>query len=297
VHGATGFATTGSARVFYYMRIYSLPADSIAIVYNYCLKFKSDCMKRMKNVLLVISATVILVSACKKKNDSSTPSGIYIGTPVSVGNGNAWSFVNFDNSGTPLAIGLRLSENALNGLPTDTMPGMPFMMISVPLPDNAKLTGVDHIMMNWNPFGHDPAPIYGVPHFDFHFYYATEAVQNTVTGGPDLVPVSSQYIPKDYQSGVIAVPGMGVHWIDSLTPEFHGAPFTSTFIYGFYKGNMLFVEPMITKAFLASHPDYSTPVKQPAAFQKSGYYPLNYQVQFDNVQHEYVITLANLAKH
>jgi hypothetical protein len=254
-------------------------------------------MKKMKSVLLVISASVILVSACKKKHDPSTPSGTYFGTPISVGNGNAWSFVTLDQSGIPLSIGLRLSENALNGLPTDTMPGMPFMMTTVPLPANAQLTGMDHIMMNWNPFGHDPASIYGVPHFDFHFYFVTESVQNTITGGPDFVPVSPQYIPKDYESGVVAIPSMGVHWLDSLSSELHGTPFTSTFIYGFYKGNMLFVEPMITKAFLSSHPDFSAPVKQPAAFQKNGYYPLTYQVQFDNTQHEYVITLGGLTKH
>ncbi|MDP4262822.1 MAG: DUF5602 domain-containing protein [Bacteroidota bacterium] len=254
-------------------------------------------MKKMKSALIVMSATVILFSACKKSSHSSNPSGSYFGTPVSVGNGKARSFVLLDDNGVPSSFGLRFSEDALNGLPADTMPGMPGIMIRADVPDIAKTAGLDHIIINWNPLGHEPAPIYGVPHFDFHFYYVTDAVQNAIAGGPDMIPVNPQYIPKDYHSAVVAVPGMGVHWLDSLSTEFHRIPFTATFIYGFYKGDMMFVEPMITKAFLSGHPDFSAPVKQPAAFQKSGYYPLSYKVQFDNVNHEYVITLAGLTKH
>lgn len=254
-------------------------------------------MKKMKNAFMILSVAAALFSACKKSSHSSNPSATYTGTPVSIGNGKAWSFINFDDNGVPTSAGVRLSEDALNGLPADTMPGMPGIMLRLDFPINALVTGLDHIMFFWNPRGHEPAAIYGVPHFDFHFYYVGDAVQNTIVGGPDLVPVSSQYIPKDYQSAVVAVPGMGVHWLDSLAAELHGSPFTSTFIYGFYKGNMMFLEPMITKAFLLNHPDFSAPVKQPAAFQKSGYYPLSYQVQFDNEKHEYVITLSGLTKH
>src|SRR4051812_20501784 len=28
----------------------------------------------------------------------------------------------------------------------------------------------DHVTIDWNPHGHHPIPIYGKPHFDFHFY-------------------------------------------------------------------------------------------------------------------------------
>jgi hypothetical protein len=64
---------------------------------------------------------------------------------------------------------------------------------------------------------------------------------------------------------------MGVHWTDTLAAEFHGHPFDETFIYGFYHGKMVFVEPMITRALLASHPDVTAPVKQPRAFNAAGF--------------------------
>ena len=54
--------------------------------------------------------------------------------------------------------------------------------------------------------------------------------------------------------------------IFTTAPEFIGKPFTVTYIYGFYHGNMTFVEPMITKAFLETHPDFTLPIKQPQAY-------------------------------
>ena len=42
---------------------------------------------------------------------------------------------------------------------------------------------------------------------------------------------------------------MGWHWIDPLSPEFTGQPFSKTYIYGYYGGELSFVEPMITLAY------------------------------------------------
>jgi hypothetical protein len=95
----------------------------------------------------------------------------------------------------------------------------------------------------------------------------------------------------------IAIPAMGVHWFDSTATEFHGAPFTSTFIYGFYHGNMTFLEPMITRAFFQTHPDFSATIKQPQKFQKSNYYPTGYQVKYDATKHLYFLILTGLVKH
>ena len=197
--------------------------------------------------------------------------------------------------GNPQSVGLQLGENALNGLPTDTMSGMPGYMFTACIPDEGKVTGVDHFEVDWNPYGHPPEGIYTVPHFDLHFYYITSEEQATIIGGPDTVPVAQQFMPKDYIVPVpVAIPYMGVHWFDSTAAEFHGQPFTATFIYGFYHGDLKFVEPMITKAYLETHPDISVAIKQPQAFQHSNYYPTSYQLKYDAAKHVYTLTLSGL---
>jgi hypothetical protein len=90
---------------------------------------------------------------------------------------------------------------------------------------------------------------------------------------------------------------MGVHWIDMTSPEFTGSTFTTTYIYGFYKGNMLFGEPMITLAYLQSEPDVTLDVKQPAEFKKPGYYPTKYRISYDKQQQSYSVSLEGLVKH
>jgi hypothetical protein len=37
------------------------------------------------------------------------------------------------------------------------------------VPDAAKSIGIDHVMLDWTPMGHEPDHVYTLPHFDFHF--------------------------------------------------------------------------------------------------------------------------------
>jgi len=248
------------------------------------------------NLVLIAPLLLLLITGCDK-NDNPSSQTIY-GKAVTLGEDSIRAFVTLDDGGDPQTIGLQFGENALKGLPTDTMPGMPHYMHIVAIPEQGKMIGVDHFEVDWNPLGHEPKAIYGVPHFDFHFYYIKSEEQAKIAGGPDTVPVPAQYIPKDYIVPVpFAVPYMGVHWFDSTAAEFHGQPFTATFIYGFYHGEMIFLEPMITKAYLETRPDVSVVIKQPVAFQKSNYYPVSYQVKYDTVKHVYLLTFSGLIKH
>lgn len=75
-----------------------------------------------------------------------------------------------------------------------------------------------------------------------------------------------------------------VHWIDPSSPEFNQKPFSITFIYGSYNGQMTFIEPMMTMAFLETKPEISAPIKLPAAYQKRGYHPTANSVKYDTVR-------------
>ena len=68
-------------------------------------------------------------------------------------------------------------------------------------------------------------------------------------------PLPPQYMPAGYSNAGSVVPYMGNHLINLSSPDFTGNPFTRTFLYGVYDGQLTFVEPMITKASIVSGGD------------------------------------------
>lgn len=245
-----------------------------------------------KTIILATLGTFIFFLSCQKK-DTTSKEGTFFGAPKVLGNGTVRSYVILNNAGLPASVGFNFPESMLQNLPSGAGAQN---MIMLDLPAEAAATGFEHLELDWNPNGHVPLPIYGFPHFDFHFYLVGMSELMSITGGPDMTPVDAQFMPKDYVSGIMAQPNMGVHWTDTLSSEFHGIMFTHTFVYGFYKSKMLFVEPMITKAFLDTKTDITLPLKQPAAYQKTGYYPSSYQIHYDASKKEYNVSIENLSK-
>jgi hypothetical protein len=246
--------------------------------------------------LLLIGA-VIFGSGCSKDDNTTAPSkaGTFYGDKKNIGNGTAKTFITLDASGYPVSIGITFTESALSNLPADSL-GAEYVLT---LPSQASATGFDHATINWNPYGHEPAGVYTVPHFDFHFYTISQQDQQMIMGGPDTVPVPSQYVPAGYTPGpvAIAVPMMGVHYVDPTSPEFQGQPFTKTFIFGYYLGKLAFIEPMITKAYFETHPSVSVDIKQPAAYQTTGkYYPAKYSITYNATSSEFSVALDAMTK-
>lgn len=221
---------------------------------------------------IVIALAALVASACSSDTGPSGPRELD-GPTVAVGQGTAHTFV-LEGSGGASSVGIALTPSALNALPNSDTEW------TLPWPSGGAVPPWDHATLNWNVQGHPPA-MYMVPHFDFHFYTIDATTQSAIAGGPDTVTVPAANVPQDFVSGVMAVPDMGVHWVDTLSAEMRGAPFDHTFIYGFYRGQMVFMEPMVTRDFLASRPDATAPVKQPAAFVRSGRYPTWYSVRTD----------------
>jgi hypothetical protein len=217
-----------------------------------------------------------------------------------VGNGTARSWVKRDKTGKPTSLGLTLSEGALSGLERDVVKGFPVAQFHLSLPKEAQVTGFDHITLDWNPLGHPPKGIYDAPHFDVHFYMMKASELSKITlAGDDMATCikapEARFMPAGYiMPPDTAVPLMGAHAIDTAAPELHGKPFTTTFIYGFYNGQMNFLEPMVTMKYLQSKPNFSAPVKLPAAYASSGYYPTRYSIRYDARRREYSISLDGL---
>ncbi len=256
-------------------------------------------MKTLKPLIIGFGLLATCISAgCENETSLAEPEvtkvaeTTYPGENVKFCDGTLQSFVTLDGNQKPIKIGIRFHEKILKNLPSDPAKNIPEAVLQ--LPAEGQGVGIDHIDFGWNPAGHEPDPIYTLPHFDLHFYMVTRQQQAAVVPGPDPIVVEPRFIPQNYVSGVVAVPNMGVHYVDVTSGEFNGFPFTSTYIYGFYQGKMTFGEPMFTRAFLLTKPDFSAPVKQPAQFQKAGYYPQSYRIAYNSSTQEYVISLEGL---
>lgn len=248
-------------------------------------------MKHLAYIAMLVVG--LFITGCEDSNDPSKTS-TYKGAVKNIGNGTAQSWVTMNEAGEPTSYGVTLSANALTGLP-QAEPGTEFML---PMPAEAALTGINHISLDYNPHGHEPENVYTVEHFDVHFYMIDSAKRNQITPGMDTVPVAAQYIPVDYFCPApMAVPRMGVHYIDSKAGELHGHDFDQTFIYGYWRGEMVFMEPMLTMDFLKNTTTFTTPLKQPQAWQKTGhYYPTSYGVRRNPSTGDIVIEMTGLTK-
>lgn len=206
---------------------------------------------------------------------------IYWGEKVNVGNGYAQTFIEMKHT-KPQEIGIVVSEAGLTNLPIHEM-----KEYVLPLPTDVSVPPYKHITFDWNPHGHEPDGVYDKPHFDIHFYFITQQEQQAITCLGDDLPVCMQnpaadFLVADYAPTPAGVPKMGWHWVDLLSPEFNGGIFTRTFIYGYYGGKPIFIEPMVTLEYLQSKEKSYLPVRLPAKFpDTNGFYPQKYKVSFD----------------
>src|SRR5262245_24147836 len=222
--------------------------------------------------IVAILILVPVIAAYSVSTASEAKSAISYAAPTPIGDGTVRTYVVRDSRGVPTSLGVELSESALRGLPTTRT------MLHIPFPKEADDTQYTFVMFDWNPAGHVPDHVYTVPHFDFHFYMTKQDDVMAIPAGPDPIVADSRFVPKDYISpGNESFPAMGVHWVDATSGEFNGKTFDQTFIWGFSRGQILFLEPMITKAFLEStKTSFTTELKQPESIQRAGLYPKRY---------------------
>ena len=252
--------------------------------------------------------------------------------PQKIGNGSARVYVALNADGTPHALGVRLDRDALEGLPMQPNatsrcfdmngdgtigPGecVGDYALTFPIPDGQAARAIapfTWVAVNWNPHGHGaPAPPpWATPHFDFHFYLVPrDQVQRLRTGKcGEMIdcddfrkatkPVPAKYVHADHINVDAAVPDMGNHLIDSKSPELAkgGPAFTHTFIFGAYDGEITFLEPMITRAYIASKPSMCAPIKQPQAWRVAGAYPTRYCVRYSEADGAYTVSVEDFVR-
>lgn len=239
------------------------------------------------------------------------------GRPVRMGEGVMAMFYTRRRSVEPRYLGIWFTEDALDGLPEEA--GRDHDTVTLPLPATAANdTNVRWVTVGWNPEGHVPAGVYDVPHFDVHFYFAEQAeVEREIPPGEcdtdgdgtaDLrvscevqergtEPIPDAQRAPGYVSTGETVPYMGNHWVDQNAPEFRGEPFTHTWIYGSFDGQLNFFEPMITREYLENLRGREvTDVETPEAFPEAGYYPTQYVIRRFRGQDAYAIVLRRFRR-
>lgn len=248
----------------------------------------------------------------------------YSGESVALGKGTVNAYLTLKDGKIPVAIGVKFTEAAFEGLPAEpnntsrcfdlnsdgmleagaeclgdfeTVLEWPRELERANLP--FKWLG-----LNWNPRGHHPPNVYDLPHFDVHFYMTEQEIIESIGPGSCAefvdcedfkrasIPLAGQYMPTGYADVGAVVTRMGNHLLSPTAPEFGTPPqrFTHTLIYGVYDGQMIFIEPMVTREFLLGKPDMCVPIAQPAAWQRPAYYPTEYCFRY--LQDEAAVTVS-----
>jgi hypothetical protein len=248
-----------------------------------------------------------------------------LGQSAELGNGTVSSYVEFDDSGVPTAIGVVYSSGALQALPTEPSDQhhcfdrngdgrleaaaecIPTHEFVLPLPDEASTRSdvpFKWVLFNWNPAGHIPPGIYDVPHFDVHFYMVPIASVFALEDGPcglefircdqyELAkkPLPPNYMSPDFQDVDAVVPAMGNHLVDVTGSEFGGEEWKRSWIFGVYNGEVTFYEEMLTRAYLLSQPDACYPIKSPPAVGRNGFYPTTSCIRHDAETGEHTVSM------
>ncbi len=248
----------------------------------------------------VVALTLAGLVSCGADSTTAPTMEIFKGADVTFGNGTARTEVGVQGANV-VSVAVVLSENALDGLPTQ-LPPMTSQEFILPLPAGTPALVFKQVAVNWQPVGHPPMNIYTVPHFDVHFYTITSQQRDAITpADPTFAAKTARQpsvdaLPAGYTLDPAAIPRMGVHAGPSNAPELQGAQFASTFIYGFYDGGMIFLEPMMTRAFLLSKPDTTIKLITPAKYPVSGAYPGAYAYKYDAATRERRIELRDFVQ-
>ena len=65
-------------------------------------------------------------------------------------------------------------------------------------------------------------------------------------------------------------------------------------MYGFYKGNITFIEIMCARSYLATKANCTGNLSASTAVKTAGYYPSTYSVSYDATKDEYTYEIDNL---
>jgi hypothetical protein len=201
-------------------------------------------------VIASISSPTPAVDAATLPDTTETPQGTLFGETVS-------SYVTV-SQGIVTNVGVVIPLSAIERAPANA-PFQDDLVLDMPVAAKQQ-TFLSQLRVNWLAHGHGPAP-YGMPHFDFHFHRGTGSEIDAIAcDGPASFP--PEILTTDHQTPTTCVWGMGYHaW-----PREDGLPsatFQASLILGYTPTQLVFIEPMITRATLVARRDFELAITPP----------------------------------
>jgi len=198
-------------------------------------------------------------------------------------------------NGQVVEFGATIPMATVENAPLDeemVFPPLTLARIEMPAEIKSK-TGIDHLGINWEVQGHPPATFL-TPHFDFHFYTKSgaeiDAIDCSNTDKPETLP-TGYVMPDDEVPGYgtligLCVPAMGMHALNGVDA---GATeiFESTMIVGFYEQEVIFVEPMISRAKLLAGHSFATTVPEVEDAGEGVMWPNSFEAIYDEATNSY----------
>ncbi len=204
--------------------------------------------------------------------------------------------------------GMTIPLASIEGAPADapfTWPPPTEAALDMPV-QAARPGGLTHLTINWEAAGHPPAT-YLVPHFDFHFYLISQEERLAIdctrlekaTELPAGYTMPDEHLPPDLAAIVgldtlvgVCVPEMGMHALSEV--EMNATePFDGAMVIGYYEKRPIFLEPMISRAFLLERRSFELPV--PAVPGLEGRQPTAFRADYDAEADAYRFTFAGFA--
>ena len=170
----------------------------------------------------------------------------------------------------------------------------PVVATVIPLPDAVQSgTGFRVLRVYWEAHGHPPGPFL-VPHFDFHFYVVPPADVVAIDCADSLKPsaLAAGYglpdvtIPQIGTLRGLCVPQMGMHSLPE-TELRATQPFQKTMVVGYYHGQNIFVEPMVTRAILLERRSFTLDVPVVPGQPANTRYPTRFRADYDSTAQAY----------
>jgi hypothetical protein len=178
----------------------------------------------------------------------------------------------------------------------------PQELASIALPAEAReALGIDHLGINWEANGHPPQTFL-TQHFDFHFYNVTQAQVGVIDCANESKPAAA---PAGYTLPDIDVPGMGT-LVGLCVPVMgmHAMPaaevhdthaFEASMIVGYYGGEPIFFEPMVSRALLLRKADFTLPMPIVEGLPRGVRYPSAFHADYDADAKAYRLTFTGFA--
>jgi hypothetical protein len=188
-----------------------------------------------------------------------------------------------------IELGATIPMALVESVPADAeMVWPPQELGAVPFPAAAREDlGVDHLGLNWEAHGHPPAT-FSTPHFDFHFYNVDQEAIGAIDCSDLTKPAG---LPAGYVLPDIEIPDMGT-LVGLCVPlmGMHSMPehdvsetevFGATMIVGYYGGNPIFFEPMVSQKLLLKRKDFALKMPTVENLPEGVHYPREARAEFD----------------